>query len=79
MTNTNEIITTSVSVVTGTYALANIQDILSVIILVLSILNILWNFAYRLYKHIKNKEFDKISEDIEETQDKLTDLKGDKK
>ena len=41
-----ETISNATSIVTGGYALANIQETLSVIILVLSIINVLWNMSY---------------------------------
>lgn len=71
-------ISSATSIVTGSYAIANIQDTLSVIILILSIANILWNMAYRIYNHVKNKRYEKISEEIQEAKDQLNDLKEDK-
>ena len=75
MIKIKELSTTVVSVFTGTYALANIQDVLSIIILILSIDNILYNLGYRIYNRIKSKEFDKIDDDIENSIDELNDLK----
>lgn len=70
-----ELIQSSISVGTGTYALFNIQDVLSTIILVLSIINILWTMGYGIYKHVKNKEFDKIDDEIENAINKIDDRK----
>lgn len=79
MNNPRDFISTSLSVVTGTYALSNIQDMLSIIILILSIANILYNLGYKIYNHIKNKRFDMIDDDIENAKNELTDLKEDDK
>lgn len=70
-----ETISNATSIVTGSYAIANIQDTLSIIILVLSIINILWNMIYRIYKHIKEKRYEAISQEIENTKEELNDLK----
>lgn len=75
MIKIKELSTIVVSVFTGTYALANIQDVLSIIILILSIGNILYNLGYRIYNRIKSKEFDKIDDDIDNSIDELNDLK----
>ena len=70
-----ELIQTSISVCTGTYAVFNIQDVLSIVILVLSILNILWNLGYKIYKHVKNKELDKIDDEFKKAIEELNDRK----
>lgn len=79
MINTRNIISNSLSVVTGTYALANIKEILGIIILVLSIANILWNLGCSIVNRIKKKEYDKIDDDFEDSIEKLTDLKEEEK
>ena len=48
-----DIISDSASLITGAYALVNIQEILSIVILVLSIINILFNMVIIILK-IKN-------------------------
>lgn len=64
------------SVGTGIYALATITNILSVIILILSILNILWGMGYKIYQHFKNKKFQEISNELEEAKNELEELKN---
>ena len=75
MFNKYETISNSTSVVTSTIAIANFHEILSIVILVLSIANILFNMCYRIYNHIKNKNVEKISEDITDAQNQLENLK----
>lgn len=67
-------ISNGISIFTGTIALANIQEILSIIILVLSILNILINMGIKIYGKIKNKKYDEISKDITKAIDDLKEL-----
>lgn len=69
--NTNEVVTTSVSVGTTVYALANIQEVLGVIVLVLSVINILFNMGYRVYKHIKSKNYEEISKEIDNAKNEI--------
>lgn len=53
------------SVFTGGFALVDITNVLSIIILILSIANILWTMIYSIYKHVKSKDYDKIDDDIQ--------------
>lgn len=73
---TLDVTTTIGSVVTGSIALIDIQNILSITILILSILNILINMAVRIYNHIKNKKYEEISNDVNKTIDDLNNLKN---
>lgn len=63
------------SLVMSGYAIANIKEILGVVILVLSILNILFNAGMRIYNHIKNKRYEEISKEIEKTKEDLNNIK----
>lgn len=73
--NKYENVSNGLSVLTGSIALANIQDILSIIILVLSVANILFNMFIRIYKHIKAKRLDLISSDLQDASTDLEKLK----
>ena len=74
-----DIISDSASLITGAYALVNIQEILSIVILVLSIINILFNMVMRIYHHFKDKKYDEISNDISTTIQELEKIKEEKK
>lgn len=67
-------VSTGVSILTGSFALANIQEILSIIILVISILNILVNMTIKIYNKIKEKKYDEIPNDINEASEQLENL-----
>ena len=67
------------SIATGAYGIANIKEILGIIVLVLSILNILINAGIRVYHKIKNKKYDEIPNDISDTINQINDLKEEDK
>ncbi len=69
-------ITSAVSFFTGLVALSDIENIISIIVLVLSIANILFNLVMRIVDRIKNKDYKGISDDIVETTDALEHLKN---
>lgn len=71
----HELLTDSVSVLSGAFALTDIENILSIIILVISILNILYNMIYRIIKHVKNKQYDEISNDFDIAKNELEEIK----
>lgn len=68
-------VSNGISILTGSFALANIEQILSIIILVISLANILINVILKIYKHIKNKQYDEIPNDINEASEQLENLK----
>ena len=59
------------SIATMGYALIDIKEVLSIVILILSITNILWNMGYRIFKHVKEKRFEEISNEIENAKNEL--------
>ena len=70
-----QIIDYSVDVTCGAYGLANIQTILGIVLLVLSILSILFKCGLSIYTHIKNKEYKEIAEDLDKAKEELEKLK----
>lgn len=65
----------SVDVASGSYGLANIQTILGIILLVLSIISILYKTALSIYQHVKNKEYKEIADDLAKAKDEIEKLK----
>lgn len=57
-----------------TVSIADIQNLLSVILLIFNIVWILVKFGIRAYNHIKNKEYSEIENDVKETKDELETL-----
>lgn len=47
---------------------------LSYILLVLSIINIGYGLIYSIYNHIKNKQYDKIDDDVQDAQNKIEEI-----
>lgn len=58
-----------------TYGAINVQEVLGIIVLILSILSILWKAGVKIYTLIKNKKYNEINETINETINDLNDLK----
>lgn len=65
----------SVDVASGTYGLANIQTILGIVLLVLSIASILFKMGLSIYTHIKNKQFAEIQKDLDQAKEEIEKLK----
>ena len=55
-------------------SLADIQQILSIIILVLDVVWILTKLGIKIYQHAKNKDIQAIADDIKESKDELEQL-----
>ena len=66
-----DVISNTLSVVFGSYALTNIKETLSIIILVLSIINVLITMGFKIYGKIKNKKYEEIPNDIQDGVDEL--------
>ena len=52
----------------------DIQQLLSIILLIFNVLWLLTKFGIKVYEHIQNKQYKEIVEDIKETKDELEDL-----
>lgn len=68
----------SLSIFSILWSTENINSVLGIILMVLSICNILWTAGYKIYTYIKNKQYDKVSKEIEDAIDKIKDIKEDK-
>ena len=53
---------------------SDIENILNIVLLCVSIFAILWRAGYTIYQHIKEKKFDKISDDINNAKDEIENL-----
>lgn len=64
-----------VLIATGvTISLLDIQQILSIILLVFNVVWILVKFGVKIYEHIKQKNINAVVDDIKETKDELEQL-----
>lgn len=55
----------------ATYGIANIQQILGIIVLILSILSFLCKIVYSIYVKIKNAKYDEISKELDKAKEEL--------
>lgn len=60
------------------FGLANVQDILGFVILVVQFCLIVWKTGYAIYCKIKDKKFSQIEEDVKKGIQDLEDLKKEK-
>lgn len=70
----NDYISDGISILTGSFAIINIEHILSIVILVLSILNIVFNALIKIINHIKNKQYDLIDDEINQAKEDIENL-----
>ena len=57
-----------------TVSIADIQNFLSVILLIFNIVWIIVKFGVKIYNRIKNKDYDGIENDVKETKEELEKL-----
>lgn len=76
--NKQDIVTYCLSSLGLVFSIQNINDILNLILLIVSILNILIVFGLRIYDAIKEKNIEKVNDATKDLIDKINDLKGDK-
>lgn len=75
MLDKREITSSIIGTVGITTSVQNLTEILNLIVLILSIVNIMWVLVYGIYKHVKHKEYDKISEDLEKAKNGIENVK----
>ena len=75
MNKTLQAIDYSVDISSGAYGLANIQTILGIILLVLSICSILFKMGLSIYTHIKNKQYKEVIDDLDKAKEEIEKLK----
>lgn len=58
-------IESGLNIISIVISLQDIYNVLSVILLCLSIASILYRLGYNIYRHFKDKEYDKINDDLD--------------
>ena len=69
----------SLDVVGSAYGLANIQTILGIIVLILTIFNILFKMCVGIYKKIKEGKIEEISDVVEEAKNEVKEVGNNEK
>ena len=75
MKNIQAWITGVIGSVGAAVGLQNVNDVLNIILIILSIANLLWLLASRIIKHIKDKEYEKVNEDLTQAIHDIEELK----
>lgn len=53
---------------------SDIENVLNLVLLIVSILAILWRAGYAIYQHVRNKRLDKIGNEIDKAKDDIEKL-----
>lgn len=53
---------------------SDIENVLNLVLLIVSIIAILWRAGYAIYQHVRNKRLDKIGDEIEKAKDDIEKL-----
>lgn len=53
---------------------SDIENVLNLVLLIVSILAILWRAGYAIYQHVREKRLDKIGDEIEKAKDDIEKL-----
>lgn len=64
-------------VLTGTVGLQQIESIIGIISVSLSVLWILFKFVFKMYQALKNKDYSNLGNDINKTKEELEKIKED--
>lgn len=56
------------------YGIANLQEILGLVVLILTIINILTSYGFKIYDKIKNKKYNEIPEEVNKALEEIKDL-----
>lgn len=75
---TYDIYSYTLSILGCMWSAENIDNVLGIILMVLSIINILWSTGYKLYNAIKSKKYSDVSKIIDDAEEQIKNIKEDK-
>ena len=61
----------TVDTIGGIYGIANIKEVLGLVVLILTILNVFINMGYKLWQAIKKRKIEAINEVLEQSKDEI--------
>lgn len=73
----NKIIDTAETILNTASIIISVQDlndIINLILLIVSLIAILWRAGYAIYKHIKEKDYDKVNDELSKAKDDIEKL-----
>ena len=53
---------------------SDVENVLNLVLLIVSIIAILWRAGYAIYQHVRNKRLDKIGDEIDKAKDDIEKL-----
>ena len=75
---TYDIYNYTLSVLGCMWSAENIDNVLGIILMVLSIINILWSTCYKLYDAIKTKKYSDVSKILDDAEEKIKEIEDKK-
>lgn len=76
---TYDIYNYTLSILGCMWSAENIDNVLGIILMVLSIINILWSTCYKLYDTIKTKKYSDVSKILDDAEEKIKEIEDNKK
>lgn len=75
---TYDIYNYTLSVLGCMWSAENIDNVLGIILMILSIINILWSTCYKLYDTIKTKKYSDVSKILDDAEEKIKEIEDNK-
>lgn len=75
---TYDIYNYTLSILGCMWSAENIDNVLGIILMILSIINILWSTCYKLYDTIKTKKYSDVSKILDDAEEKIKEIEDNK-
>ena len=75
---TYDIYNYTLSILGCMWSAENIDNVLGIILMILSIINILWSTCYKLYDTIKTKKYSDVSKILDDAEEKIKEIEDKK-
>ena len=75
---TYDIYSYTLSILGCMWSTENIDSVLGIILMVLSIINILWTTCYKIYDAIKTKKYSDVSKILDDAEEKIKEIEDKK-
>lgn len=65
-----------INYLTALYGLVYVKEVIGLVVLIISLLNIVFNMILKIIAHIKNKNYEAVSQDFEDAIEQLENIKN---